>query len=126
MAMLDRHANNDGAAVPLVPPRAVAPFAWACAIVVLPAALGITIALAMNAHAAITAAVIYIVGLLMWLALRALGGRRESTRSSQLVLAFAVVTAILSDNVAIALTLGMLGLSGIAIAVASWVSRAES
>jgi hypothetical protein len=124
--MLDRHANNDGAAVALVPPRAVGPLAWTCAIVVLPGALALTIALAMNAHAAITAAAIYVVGLLMWLALRALGGRRESTRSSQLVLAFAVVTAILSDNVAIAVTLGMLGLSGVAIAIASWVSRAES
>jgi hypothetical protein len=91
---------------------------WISALVVAPLIVGVALGLFLNAHAALTAVAIYFVGLLLWTALRAMGGRSDSTRSAQLVLALGVVTAIVADNTAIALTLCMLGLSGVMLAIA--------
>jgi hypothetical protein len=101
---------------------------WVLAVAGVPAAVTIAVLLALDAQAALATAGVYFVGILMWAVLRAIGGRRESTRSAQLVLAIGVITAVVADNTAIALTLCMFGLSGIAIAIAGstmWTAPAR-
>ena len=113
---MDRHASPTLQPLRSEPWHAVA---WSSALAAAPLIVGATLGLFLNPHAAITAVAIYFVGLLMWAALRVMGGRRDSTRSAQLVLALGVVTAIIADNTAIALALCMLGLSGVLLAIAS-------
>jgi hypothetical protein len=120
---MDRHAIPRPSAIPAIRWHLVA---WFMVLAGIPLIAGIALLVGLNAHAAITAVGIYYVALAMWAVLRAMGGARATNRSSQIVLAVGVIAGVLTANTAVALTLCMFGLAGVALGIAwSFHARAQ-